>query len=70
MDMSFSYIPVLLMAMMEFAKVEGKGRADDVVDFVETFCEQRLEQCLVSEKSNSIYQKGTYTDKDGGKEYF
>ena len=64
MDMSFSYKPVLLKALLDHMDKDGKVRICDIVDYFIDFYESRKAQGLPIEKSTSIYHKGTYTRKD------
>lgn len=67
MDMSYSYKPVLIKAI--FANVDSKGRVniDDVTAYFKNFYETRRADGLTVEKSNSIFAKGGYTDKEAAK---
>ena len=64
MDMSYSYKPVLLKAIL--ANVDDKGRVkiDDIVIYFKNFYEERRQNKLIVEKPNSIFAKGGYTDKE------
>ena len=64
MDMSYSYKPVLLKAV--FANVDKQGwvKLDDIVGYFRSFYESRRDAGLVVEKSNSVYTKVGYTDKE------
>lgn len=64
MDMSFSYKPVLLKAMLDHADENGKVRISDIVDYFIAFYSGRKEKGLKVEKSSSIYCKENYTRKD------
>lgn len=64
MDMSFSYKPVLLKAVMRHLNEDGCVALDDIVDYFRDFYESRATQGLVVEKSTSIFARGEYTDKD------
>ncbi|QNO14097.1 DEAD/DEAH box helicase [Alkalicella caledoniensis] len=57
MDMSFSYKPVLLKAMLEHIDENGRARVEDVVDYFIDFYTERKGKGLVVEKKNSIYTK-------------
>lgn len=70
MDMSYSYKPVLVLAMFKFIDDDAQVCVDDIVDFVKNFYEGRIENGFIAEKSNSIYQKGGYTDNDVQKNIF
>ena len=64
MDMSYSYKPVLLKAIFTYADANGRVKISDIVDYFRDFYEGRRKNNLIVEKSNSIYAKGNYTDKD------
>ena len=64
MDMSYSYKPVLLKAILAHADAKGRVKISDIVDYFRSFYETRRKSELIVEKANSIYAKGDYTDKD------
>lgn len=64
MDMSFSYKPVLLKAVMRHVNEEGCVALEDIVDYFKDFYEMRAAKGLIVEKPTSIFAKGGYTDKD------
>ena len=64
MDMSFSYKPVLLKAMMRHADENGCVALEDIVDYFKEYYEGRAAEGLVVEKPSSIFAKGGYSDKD------
>ena len=64
MDMSYSYKPVLLKAILTYADTNGRVKISDIVSYFRSFYESRRNTGLVVEKANSIYTKGNYTDKD------
>ena len=64
MDMSYSYKPVLIKAILTYADVNGRVKISDIVSYFRSFYESRRNTGLVVEKANSIYTKGNYTDKD------
>ncbi|MCM1380773.1 MAG: DEAD/DEAH box helicase [Muribaculaceae bacterium] len=64
MDMSYSYKPVLIKSILEGADEKGRVRIDDIADYFKKYYEGRRNAGLVVEKSNSIFAKGGYTDKD------
>ena len=63
MDMSFSYKPVLLMAILDNCDDQGKVALEDIVDYFIDFYKDRLEKGLVVEKPTSIYAKGNFDKK-------
>ena len=64
MDMSYSYKPVLLKAILAHADAAGRVKISDIVAYFRNYYETRREEGLVVEKANSIYAKGSYADKD------
>ena len=62
MDMSYSYKPVLLKAILSLADNKGRVKLSDIVDYFRKFYEAQRAAGLVVEKANSIYAKGDYTD--------
>lgn len=64
MDMSYSYKPVLIKSILESADEKGRVRIDDIVEYFIKYYEDRRNSGLIVEKSNSIFAKGRYTDKD------
>lgn len=64
MDMSYSYKPVLMKAILENADEKGRIKLDDIVAFFKNYYENRRSAGLIVEKSNSIFAKGGYTDKE------
>jgi superfamily II DNA or RNA helicase len=64
MDMSYSYKPVLLKAMLELANEDGKVPLCHVVDYFVSFYEDRKLRGLVIEKANSLYSREANTDKE------
>lgn len=64
MDMIYSYKPVLIKSILESADEKGRVRIDDIVEYFKEYYEGRRNAGLVVEKSNSIFAKGGYTDKE------
>ena len=64
MDMSYSYKPVLMKAIMLYADEKGRIKLDDVVAYFRSYYEGRRAAGLPVEKKNSIFAKGGYTDKE------
>ena len=64
MDMSYSYKPVLLKAILQNADKQGRVKIDDIVTYFRAFYEDRRARGEVVEKHNSIFAKGNYTDKE------
>ena len=62
MDMSYSYKPVLLKAVLLCADDKGRVKLSDIAAYFREFYEARRTAGLTVEKSNSLYAKGGYTD--------
>lgn len=67
MDMSYSYKPVLFKAVLQNADKQGRVKLDDIVAYFRAFYEDRRARGEVVEKQNSIFAKGSYTDKDAAR---
>ncbi len=64
MDMSYSYKPVLLKAVLSLCDEKGRVKINEVVEFFISFYENRRRNGLIVEKSNSIFAKGGYTNAE------
>ena len=64
MDMSYSYKPVLLMAILNHTDSKGRIKLSDIVEYFRNYYETKRSNGIKVEKSNSIYAKGSYNDKD------
>ena len=64
MDMSYSYKPVLIKAILLYADEKGLIKLDDIVSYFRSYYEGRRASGLPVEKKNSIFAKGDYTDKE------
>lgn len=64
MDMSFSYKPVLLKAMLEHVDENGRVRIEDIIDFFISFYGDRKDKGLFIEKKSSIFCRDGFTRKD------
>ncbi len=64
MDMSYSYKPVLIKAILLYADEKGQIKLDDIVSYFKSFYEARRAAGLPVEKKNSIFAKGGYTNKE------
>ena len=64
MDMSYSYKPVLIQAILLYADDKGQVKLDDIVSYFRSFYESRRAAGLPVEKKNSIFAKGGYTDAE------
>ena len=67
MDMSYSYKPVLLKAILRYADEKGRVRLEDIADYFRTYYEGRRAAGLAVEKANSIFAKGNYTNSEAQK---
>ena len=64
MDMSYSYKPVLIKAILLFADDKGRVKLDDISGYFRSYYEGRRVAGLTVEKANSIFARGGYTDKE------
>lgn len=64
MDMSYSYKPVLIKAVLELADAKGRVSISDLAAYFRKYYDARKADGLIVEKKNSIYAKGGYTDKE------
>ncbi|MCX7923849.1 MAG: DEAD/DEAH box helicase family protein [Clostridia bacterium] len=64
MDMSFSYKPVLLKAMLDHVDDKGRVRVEDIVDFFIGFYGDRKDKGLFVEKKSSMLCRDGFTRKD------
>lgn len=64
MDMSYSYKPVLIKAILLYADEKGRVKLADIVSYFRSFYETRRAAGMSVEKKNSIFAKGGYTDKE------
>lgn len=64
MDMSYSYKPVLLYAMLENVDDKGKVLIEDIIDYFIYYYEDRRKKGLLVEKKKCIYLRGDYTRKE------
>lgn len=64
MEMTYSYKPVLIKAILKLADSRGKVQLDEIVSFFREFYDARIRAGLTAEKQNSIFAKGGYTDKE------
>ena len=64
MDMSYSYKPVLIKAILRHADEKGRIQLADIVDYFRAYYEGRRAAELVVEKPNSLFARGGYTDKE------
>lgn len=64
MDMSYSYKPVLIKAILNYADDKGRIKIEDIVQYFRSYYEGRRSLGQKVEKDNSIFAKGGYTDKE------
>jgi type I site-specific restriction endonuclease len=64
MDMSYSYKPVLLMAIFKFIDAKGRVALSDIVRYFADFYSERKQAGLIVEKSNSLYCNESCTNKE------
>ena len=64
MDMSSSYKPVLIKAMLEHIDENGRVLVEDIVNYFLAFYSARKEEGLVVEKKQSLFCKVGYSNKD------
>ena len=64
MDMSYSYKPVLIKAVLLYTDERGRINLEDIVSYFKSYYEGRRSTGLPVEKKNSIFAKGGYTDKE------
>ena len=64
MDMSYSYKPVLIKAILLYADEKGRVKLDDTVSYFCSYYEGRRTAGLAVDKKNSIFAKGGYTAKE------
>ncbi|MBR2585758.1 MAG: hypothetical protein IKE64_10060, partial [Thermoguttaceae bacterium] len=62
MDMTFSYKPVLIKAVLQAADAKGMVKLDEIVAYFRQFYDRRRKAGLVVEKSTSIYNDPNCTD--------
>lgn len=60
MDMSYSYKPVLIKAILANADAKGRIKLDDIVAYFRNYYEDRRNSGFVVEKANSIFAKSGY----------
>lgn len=64
MDMSYSYKPVLMLAVLECADHSGRMKLTDLISFFRAFYSKRCTAGLPVEKKNSLYCRENVTDKE------
>ena len=64
MDMSYSYKPVLMLAVLEHADRNGRIKISDLVAYFRAFYAARRATGLTVEKANSLYCRSDCTDKE------
>ena len=66
MKLSYSYKPVLLLALLEKANEQGEALLSDVIDFFIDFYSSRKDKGLIVEKDDSTFAKNVW-DRIGAK---
>lgn len=64
MDMSYSYKPVLLKAMLKHVNENGRVLVKDIVNYFMDYYRTRKENGLIVEKRTSIFCKDEYSKND------
>lgn len=64
MDMSYSYKPVLIKAILANADDKGRIKLEDITAYFRNYYEGRRNSGLTVEKVNSVFAKRNYTDKE------
>ena len=64
MDMSYSYKPVLMLAVLACADSKGRMKLSDLAQFFRSFYADRRSRGLIVEKPNSLYCREDVTDKE------
>lgn len=64
MDMSYSYKPILLKAILKYADDSGKVKLDDIVFYFRKYFDERRNNNLKVEKARSVYLNPQITDKE------
>ena len=64
MDMSYSYKPVLIKAVVQYADEKGRVKLEDSVAYFKNYYEGRRAVGLLVEKLRSIFTRSDYTDKE------
>ena len=64
MTMTYSYKPVLLKGMFQYADRCGRVQISDLVSYFRSYYEGRRDAGLLVEKPDSLYVQADYTDQD------
>lgn len=64
MDMTYSYKPVLLLALLDLMDEMGRAKIHDIVAYFLNFYETRRKNGLTVEKPNSLFCRDTVTEAD------
>ena len=67
MDMSYSYKPVLLKAILTYADASGRVKISDIVSFFFSFYQERRSRGLIIEKPKSVFTKTSCSYKEAEK---
>ena len=63
MDMSYSYKPILIKAILTHADTKGRTKLEDIVEYFRNHFNTRRSAGLIVEKAKSIYLNESITDK-------
>ena len=64
MNMSYSYKPIFLKALLQYADVNGRMSAWSIVSYFRQFFDNRRNANLIVEKQNSVYINAQISDDD------
>lgn len=64
MDMSYSYKPVLMKAILIYADNKGRAKLSDIVTYFREFFSNRRDSGLIVEKAKSVYLNPDISDKE------
>ena len=64
MDMSYSYKPVLIKAILKYADSKGRVKLEDIASYFRAFFDDRRKNSLPVEKAKSVYLNPDITDKE------
>lgn len=64
MDMTYSYKPVLLLALLDLMDEHGRVEIEEIVSYFKEFYQQRRRAGAMVEKTNSIFSRENIPDSD------
>ena len=64
MDMSYSYKPVFIKALLEHVDIHGKADFSNIINYFIEYYKMRKKDGLFVEKTNCLIVNSKYTDKD------